>query len=396
MKIRSIWQKPSLRREEDSGRHRKVSWLELFYDLFFVVTISQLAHILVGEPDKEKVLSYMFLFLPVWWTWIGTTYYLERFESDGLENRLFHFLLLFPVTGIAVSIHDGLGSTSLGLGLSYLSARGIITFLWLRATIHDMQFRPTGIKYIAGFTLSLLIIAVSLFTEPPLRFILWGIAFVTDMITPWFTLREQAKLPRLSTSRLPERFGLLMLIVLGESVVGVVNGLAGMQKTELNALIIAFLAIAASFGFWWTYFDFVGRRPPKPNVYSNITWSYTHLPLAMAIASFGASVTNIIQMGGIMTDWMILHITISAALIFFVTGILETTLKREPNEPAYPVISPLIKFISGIIILTIPLFEITNNPIAIMGTIFGSGLINAIYGAVVWFRSNDDEETVIN
>ena len=220
MKIRNIWYKPSLRREEDSGRHRKVSWLELFYDLFFVVTISQLAHVLIGEPDKDKVLGYIFMFLPVWWTWIGTTYYLERFESDGLENRIFHFLLLFPVTGMAVSIHDGLGKTSFGLGLSYLAARGIITFLWLRAAVHDKQFRPTGVKYTAGFTISLLIITVSLFVDPPLRLILWGIAFVTDMITPWFTLREQSKLPRLSSSRLPERFGLLMLIVLGESEIG--------------------------------------------------------------------------------------------------------------------------------------------------------------------------------
>lgn len=396
MSKRSIWHKPKLRTEEESGKHRKVSWLELFYDLFFVVTISQLAHTLVGDISTEKILNYLFMFLPVWWIWIGTTYYLERFETEGLENRIFLFLLLLPITGMAVSIHDGLGATSFGLGLSYLSGRTIITFLWLRGAIHDKQFRATGIKYTIGFSLSLILFAISLFVEPPLRFALWGAAFVIDLTTPWFTLKDQAKLPRLSTSRLPERFGLLILIVLGESAVGVVNGLAENHNIEYKVLLAALLALGVSFGFWWTYFDFIGRRYPKPNIYSNIIWSYTHLPLAMAIASFGASVTNIIGVENSLSNAQVYHVSVSAALTFIVIGILEFTLKRNHDEPTHKIYSPLLKFLTGFIILLIPITKISFDAVTLLTVVMLTGLINAVYGAYVWFHMEIEQEISIH
>lgn len=393
---RKIWYKPALRTEGEHGIHRKVTWLELFYDLFFVVTISQLAHTLTGNLSMEKILAYAFMFLPVWWLWIGTTYYNERFETDGLENRIYHFLLMIPVTGMAVSIHNGLGSGSLGLGLSYLVGRLIINFLWFRAAIHVREFRPTGRTFAFGFTLSVVLMAVSLFVDPPLRFWLWAAAFATDLVTPWLTLKEQAKLPRFSASKLPERFGLLMLIVLGESIVGVVNGLASSHESNTQALISAFLAIAVGFGFWWTYFDYIGRRVPKHNIYANITWSYSHLPLAMGIASFGASLTNIFTSIGHITYLHTMHAYISVAVVYFMLGVLELTLKAEKDEPTHPVLSPALKFISAAFFVLLALIGFGDNSIIILTTIFAISLVHAFYGAYVWFNTEIETDFTIH
>jgi len=86
---RRAWQRSALRTDEEFEQHRAVSWLELFFELVFVVMIARLAHHLAGHLDVAGVLIFAVQFLAVFWVWNAFTYYTERFESDGLENRLF-------------------------------------------------------------------------------------------------------------------------------------------------------------------------------------------------------------------------------------------------------------------------------------------------------------------
>ncbi|NJK74427.1 MAG: low temperature requirement protein A [Microcoleus sp. SU_5_6] len=137
MAKRQWWQKPQLRTDEDQNIHRKVSWLELFFDLIFVVVVAELSHYLAKHVSLEGVGSFILLFLPVWWVWIGATYYNERFETEGLENRIFTFLQIIGAAGLAVFVHDGLGKTSIGFALAYVLSRLIITYLWVRGGYHD-------------------------------------------------------------------------------------------------------------------------------------------------------------------------------------------------------------------------------------------------------------------
>ncbi len=83
---RTLWQTPAIHQEEDQQLHRKVSWLELFYDLVFVAVIAQISHYLAGHMTWEGLAGYALLFVPVWWVWIAGTYYNERFETFGLET----------------------------------------------------------------------------------------------------------------------------------------------------------------------------------------------------------------------------------------------------------------------------------------------------------------------
>ena len=96
------WQKPNLRTDEDFNRHRSVTWLELFFDLIFVVVISRLAHNLSGDITVINILIFVFMFIAVFWVWNGSTYYAERFESEGLEIRVFTLLTIIPVAGMAI------------------------------------------------------------------------------------------------------------------------------------------------------------------------------------------------------------------------------------------------------------------------------------------------------
>ena len=126
---RTLWQTPSIHTEGDQEIHRSVSWLELFYDLVFVAVIAQLGHHLAGHMTWGGVAGYALLFVPVWWVWIASTYYNERFETYGLETRIFTFLQMLPVAAMAVFAHGALGETGDQFALAYAAARIVQTAL---------------------------------------------------------------------------------------------------------------------------------------------------------------------------------------------------------------------------------------------------------------------------
>ena len=390
---RKLWEIPSLIVTEG---HRRVSWLELFYDLFYVVTVSQLAHGLVGIVTWEKIITYVLVFVPVWWVWIGTTFYNERFETEGMENRLFFFLLMFPVLGLAVFTYDAMGSTAVGFAISYILGRLIITYLWLRAAIHIREFRPTGRIFVTGFTTSIILFTVSIFTSPQVRSALWGIALLIDVTTPAFTLQHQRKLPRFSTSKLPERFGLFILIVLGESIVGVVNGLAALKMATFGTIIPSLFGITIGFSLWWIYFDFVSRRPAKSNVAVSILWVYLHLPLAMGIAATGAGISNIIAARA-ENDAVPSTILVVAAvgLLLITIGCTEFTLHREKYEPTHPRLSPWMKIISGALLVGFAAVSDLLPTVVALSIVLLVLFVHMTYGAYVWFTKPLPEERVM-
>lgn len=100
--------------------HRHATWLELFYDLVFVVAVSQLAHRLSGDVSWSGFLSYAGLFVPLWWTWIGTTFYANRFDSDDPIRRLMMGCQMLAIAVLAVNVHHAGSTTSFGFALSYV------------------------------------------------------------------------------------------------------------------------------------------------------------------------------------------------------------------------------------------------------------------------------------
>jgi low temperature requirement protein LtrA len=97
----------------------------------------------------------------------------------------------------------------------------------------------------------------------------------------------------LVTDALIERFGLLTIIVLGETLTGVVAGLARQPISGLT-LSVGLVAVVVGFGAWWTYFDFAGHRHPRPEPPANMQWMLSHLPLTAAIAAMGAAMVSLV------------------------------------------------------------------------------------------------------
>jgi low temperature requirement protein LtrA len=330
MATQSWWRRPQLRNSEVEEAERKTTWLELFYDLVFVVVVAELAHRLAMDVSWRGLTGFGLLFIPVWWVWLGATIYNDRFDTDDVSHRLFTFLQMLPVAGLALTTHDGFGKLSGAFALSYAAARLILIAMWLRAGRHNPAARPMTTRYATGFALSVVLWITSVFLPIPIRFVLWAIGLLIDLVTPLTTLRIQATLPRFSESHLPERFGLFTLIVLGESVAGVVRGLAQSHALTITIALSGALGLALAFGIWWAYFDNVMSRPIRPGVNRTALWTYLHLLLVMGLTAIGAGVLNLVGHAEAIVPSPILWLVCgSLALCLVILGLLEWTLDHD-------------------------------------------------------------------
>ncbi len=383
------WQRPELR--DDGERPRPVGWVELFFDLVFVVIIAVLASDLEQHLDPEGLLRFFLEFVAIFWAWNGFTYYTERFESAGLENRLFVFLAILAVAGLAIWGADGLGRNYIGFAIAYLLARGLNIALWLRAARFVPRFRKPALSFTAGFVVAVIIILASFAAGETVRLFLWGAAVVVDIAAPAVTQRFQAELPPISRDKFPERFGLFTMILLGETIAGVIRGVAVVNTASaLTPVIVAdaALGLGLGFGIWWVYFDFIARRPTRPNFTIALLWVYLHILAMASIVVVGAAVADAIAAsnanalaGSVLA---FLFAGLGATIISF--GLLELTLDRSESEPTHPRVSPALKFAVGAALVVVAV----AGPIMPVSVAFALALlalgIQAGYGAAVYFR----------
>lgn len=294
---RSIWQPPRLRIDEEEHGERRATWLELFYDLIFVVAIAELSHYLKAHFSFLGFLEFSLLFVPVWWCWIGATFYATRFDTDDLSDRLTALIQMAIIAVMAANIHHGLSESSVGFALSYIAFRGMLIGQYINAGYHIPQARSLTTWYSIGFSASIVLWLASIFVPIPWRFLLWGLGVVVDFITPLTAGKLVAKIPP-SMSHITERIGLFTIIVLGESVVAVVQGVA-QQDWNFDSVVMGLLGLTMAFSFWWLYFDSVDGSPLEAmkagKMHVALFWLYIHLPFVIALAATAVGVEYLIS-----------------------------------------------------------------------------------------------------
>jgi low temperature requirement protein LtrA len=211
---------------ENIEKERHASWLENFYDLIVAIVVFQLSINLNHDVSIAGFLGFVALFIPVWWSWIGVTFYNSRFETDDLGHRLLTLLQMAAAAFMAVNVPDGLGKNSAGFALSYAATRAILVIEYLRTGRHVPSTRPLVTRYSIGFSISAGLWFVSAFVPPPFRFVFWILGLIIDISTPTlFTLHMSVRFAP-NIHHLPERFGSFTIIVLGISILGVVDGIS--------------------------------------------------------------------------------------------------------------------------------------------------------------------------
>lgn len=285
---------PRLRRDAEQRQDRRVSWVELFFDLVFVVLIARLSHDLEGHLDPRGIGAFLLKMLPIWWIWMGTVVYQERFEGDDLGHRLLVGAQVLGVAVLATTIEPGVGGAA--FALSYVVVRGISVLAWFRAGLANAPVRHLIARETVGYAASLVLWTLSAFASGPLALTLRATGLLLDLATPALVQAVTTqRFPKISSDRAAERFGLFTIIVLGESLSRAIAGVPPHASLPAYGLLAG--AVGLAFGWWWLYFDRVADRHPDLDGPAGFTWAHGHLPLFVGVVLSAAAVTPLIAGG---------------------------------------------------------------------------------------------------
>ena len=277
--------------------HRQATWLDLFFDLCFVVAIAALARMLHGDPTWEGAAIFVGLFVPLWWTWIGFTWFANIFDNDDVAYRLVVFGGMLSIIWLASSIAAAADGRGLAYALAYIVLQLLHLSLWARAGAHvgSPPDRHTHgllwrfcVRQAVVIAVGLVPWFVSLGVDGAARYAFWAAGVLIHIMGPivsrrvldvehgWHMHEHHSDRARAAygvagpkTNRLPatgifhldhiaERYGLFTIIVLGESVLTVSIGIAEVGWNA-DAMLTASLAFLAVVSIWWTCFDRAGR-----------------------------------------------------------------------------------------------------------------------------------------
>jgi low temperature requirement protein LtrA len=218
--------------------------------------------------------------------------YNDRFGTDDVSDRVLTLLQMGAIV-VAVRVHDAFGEGARAFALAFGAFRLLLAFRYLFAAYHVPAVRNFAELEAAGFGIAAVILIISARTPSPERYYLWGIALLIDMLTPFLVHGFHVAVPP-DGNHVVERFGLFVLIVLGECFIGIVEGLRAIRWTPAAGMAAAF-ALCVGFSIWWVYFEALDVAPVVEIARSKRTgpyklWLFAHFPLAAAIAASGIAV----------------------------------------------------------------------------------------------------------
>jgi len=381
---RELFRKPHLTNEVVKDRERKSSWLELFFDIFFIVAVSSAGHTLAKDISAHGLEAFVIAFVAIWWVWISFVYYNEMHETFGLENRLFTILMMLPVAGMAIGSHHILKETFPIFVISYAAANLLLSLLYFRAGYHINKVKRNNYLYgIAKLITAFLAVCCLLFLNNNIAISLFILVIIFDIISPVvaFFVRDKDFFDSLQFSeKFNERLGLFSIIVIGEMIVSTIGGI-GENYYNWNYIRIGLFGLLYGISFWWIYFDFVSRRGMAKSTLKRYTWTYLHLFFFTGIMALGAGFLNILHHIEHPSNAVIILIGFATGYNLILIGLIELVSFRHQFEPTNSAISFGLKCITGFLAIVVTYIFMHNFNLFLVA-LLAILLVNVAYS--VW------------
>jgi low temperature requirement protein LtrA len=281
-----------MRGRDPAAGHRPATPLELLFDLVFVVAVAlaaeRLHHALLEGDALGSVVSFTLVFFAIWWAWVNFTWFASAYDTDDVAYRLSVFVIMTGALVMAAGVPRIFDERDFTIAvLGYVIMRVALVTQWIRASWQDPPRRETARRFAIGVTACQVGWLGSLLLPPGTWPIAWLILVPAEMLVPYWG--ERAEATTWHPEHITERYGLFMIIVLGESVLA---GSLAIQSVldegigpGLATVVVGGLLIVYS--TWWIYYD----RPDERLLESASTafiWSYLHLPIFASVAAVGA------------------------------------------------------------------------------------------------------------
>ena len=333
---RLLWQPP--RPHGEQPRERVVGPLELFYDLAVVVLVAQAAHRLAGHLTWAGLGEFAVVFTLVWIAWTNGSLHHELHGHDDARARSTFLLQILVLAAIGAFIPQAGGARGASFAVASAVLFAVLAVLWLLATRGDRpEYRRPSRLFVAGTAACAVLLAGTALLPASDRVLAWGVldvAYLAGFAIVLLTAGPAQAPGLIVTDALTERFGAFIIIVLGETLTGVVTGLSGRPVSGLT-LAVGLAAVVVGFGAWWTYFDFAGQRQPRTERMASTQWILGHLPLTAAVAAMGAAMAVLVEHAQdgrtpAPTAWLL---GAGAAVVLGATMLLAVTLRAWNRDP---------------------------------------------------------------
>jgi low temperature requirement protein LtrA len=273
---------PALREGE------QVSPLELFFDLVFVLALTQCTQLMSDYPTWSGLLKGLLVLALLWWVWVGYSWITSVVDPEDDSVRLVIFAAMAGMLLVALAVPGAFGGLALEFAIAYAVVRYGQIGLFVIASRDDPSLRRSVLTLAASTTVGVGILVAGSFLDGDAQATVWAVALALDMAGPYFFGSEGW---RLVPGHFAERHGLILIIALGESIVAIGVGVAGELSFGQAAAAVTGVGLAAA--MWWLYFDVVAlvaarrleRAPPGrvQNEMARDSYSYLHFPMIAGI-----------------------------------------------------------------------------------------------------------------
>jgi len=266
----------------------RVTALELFFDLVFVLALTQCTALIAGTPTWEGMLKGLLVLGMLWWSWGGYAWLTSVVDPEEGAVRLVMFAAMAAFLIAALCVPRAFSSEALLFACAYTAVRIAHIALFMLASREDAALRKSVIGLAGSTAISAALLVLAAFTSDGLQLGLWGLALLLDTGGPFLFGIEGWKLV---PGHFAERHGLIIIIALGESIVALGAGAkAGLDAGAVAAAVLGMIVAAT---LWWTYFDVVApvavhrltqaKEGVERNEIARDSYSYIHFLMIAGI-----------------------------------------------------------------------------------------------------------------
>jgi len=279
--------------EAEEAAERRSAEVELLWDLVFVFAVTRVTALLAHDLTWAGFGRSMLVLALIWWAWSAFAWVANAQAPDAPSFRLTMLLATVLVFIVALAVPHALGSKGLLFTLPYAGVRLLHLLLYVDASRHG----GAQLRAVAGFSGTVvigivLLIAGAAFADGNTRVVLWVAAAAIDYAGPvWISRDRLRSLQRVAVPHFAERYGLFIIICLGESIVDV--GTAAANDPSAGSVTLVSIALLITIALWWIYFDRAAglarealARSREPVLAASDGYSLLHLPLVSGILVF--------------------------------------------------------------------------------------------------------------
>ena len=273
-------------------RERKITWLELFYDLVYVIVISRITQHFAAHPDFNGLVYYVFIFGMIFWGWLNGSMYYDLHGTPGIRTNLTTLWQMLAVAALAVTLNFEKDNNYFYLTVALCFLQGYITYLWWSVGIYDKHHRKLNIPFSVCYLGALALLIVALYIPSPYKSIVYWAALIINYSPGTFIYKimRRRNEPELNLSpSMTERLGLFTIIIFGEMILGVINGMHESDGHSSRMWICFALAILIVFSMWLIFFSLVADRDCKPGFMKGQFFQLLFIPSLLSLGIIGAS-----------------------------------------------------------------------------------------------------------